>query len=146
MTPLAKGAAPSAPTMAQPAAAPASPPKGKDTVQDGATSSLTSPSPSKEKGEPAVDSGCLVVNPLNPLSAIPCSFLEGVNLSDINETTLTADFEVGRNMSFYSFHYMSSGARSALPMGVAPKSMFGCMQPSIDSNWSVCLTSSFFFP
>ena len=26
-----------------------------------------------------------------------------------------------------------SGARSALPMGVAPESMFGCMQSSIDS-------------
>ena len=27
-----------------------------------------------------------------------------------------------------------SGARPALPMGVAPEAMFGCRQPSIGSN------------
>ena len=64
------------------------------------------------------------------------SLLEGIDLSDIDRSTLASDFQVGHHGSLLLFVVLmcgiSSGARLALPIGVAPESMFGCMQSSLD--------------
>ena len=65
------------------------------------------------------------------------SLLEGIDLSDIDKSTLASDFQVGHHMSLLLFFVLmpdiSSGARLALPIGVAPESAFDCMQSSSDS-------------
>jgi hypothetical protein len=51
-----------------------------------------------------------------------------------------------KDIAFSSFQllaFISSGERSALPMGVAPKAITGCLQPFIDSN--ISFTQLFLF-
>ena len=92
--------------MTESTSTPVPPPKGKDLVQDGATASLTPSSPSKEKGEPPVDLTYRDADPCNPPTSTPIGFLEGFDLSNLDENTLTSDFQVGRHVSpqlFFGF-------------------------------------------
>ena len=76
------------------------------------------------------------------------SLLEGIDMSDIDKSTLASDFQVGRHVSLLFFitlmSNISSGARPALLIGVAPESAFDCMQSSSDSisvsfySWLMC--------
>ena len=87
--------------------------------------------PRKEKNTADGDSTRQVVN---PSTSHPSLALEDVDLSDLDETTLSADFQVGRHVSLFPYFPITlSGARSALPMGVASESMFDCSQSSLDS-------------
>ena len=79
--------------------APASSPKGKSSAQDGATASLTPPSSSKGKDDAAVESSRHVENPPTPPTSAPSGILEGVDLSGVEESTLTDEFQVGRHVS-----------------------------------------------
>jgi hypothetical protein len=45
-------------------------------------------------------------------------------------------FDLRKNIFFFLMTGFLSGARPALPMGVAPEAMMGCLQPIIDSNKS----------
>ena len=89
---IAEGEKLSVPRVTQATPAPTPPSKGKDSVQDGETASLTPSSPSKEKGDLPVDSSYQAANPKKPLTSAPAGFLEGFDLSGIEENTLTADF------------------------------------------------------
>ena len=90
--------------------------------------SLTPSSLQKDGGEPPVDSAPQVVPPPNPSTSTARGLLEEIDLTGNDKNTLTEDFQVGNHVSFFSFPLViSSGARSALPMGVAPESMFDCM-------------------
>ena len=64
------------------------------------------------------------------------SLLKGIDLYDIDRSTLTSCFQVGHHVSLLLFVVLMcgilSGARLALPIGVAPESMFGYMQSSLD--------------
>ena len=99
----------------------------------------TTPDPSP-RGEDAAD-GDPTRQVVNPSTARPSSAFEDVDLSDIDETTLTADFQVGRHVSCFPFILLtiSSGARPALPMGVDPESTFDCTQSSLDLIPVTCI-------
>ena len=128
-----KTSAPSAPAVNQPAPSPAPLSKGKD--QDGATASLTPSSLQKDGGETPVDSAPRVAPTTNPSTSTARGLLEGIDLTDLNQNTLTDDFQVCKHVSFLlSFLIISAGARLVLLIGVAPESMFDCVQSSIDSN------------
>ena len=43
---------------------------------------------------------------VNPLAARPSSTFEDVDLSDIDETTLTTDFQVGKHVSRFPFAFL----------------------------------------
>ena len=95
---------PDVPPTTQPDAAPAASPKGISTAQDGATASLTPASSSKGKDDAAVESTRQVANPSTPSTSVPpastpSEILEGIDLSGIEDTTLTNDFQVGRHVS-----------------------------------------------
>ena len=124
--PSAKAPTPSVSPLSQPAASPAPSSKGKE--HDGATASLTPSSLQKDGDEPPVDSAPRVVPPPNPLTSTARGLLEEIDLTGIDQNTLTEDFKVGYHVSFFSFpSIISLGARSALPIGLAPESMFDCM-------------------
>ena len=112
--------------LSQSAASPIPSSKGKE--QDGATASLTPSSLQKDGDEPPVDSAPRVAPPPNPSTSTARGLLEEIDLTGINQNTLTEDFQVGKHVSFFSFpSIISSGARSVLPIGVAPESMFDYM-------------------
>ena len=58
-------------------------------------------------------------------STRPEHTFDNIDLSGLDETTLTVDFKVGKHVSIFYFDFTLglSGARSALPMGIAPESM-----------------------
>ena len=68
------------------------------------------PSPSS-RGKDVAD-GDSTRQVVNPSTARPSSAFEDVDLSDIDETTLTADFQVGQHVSHFPFVFLiiSSGA------------------------------------
>ena len=68
-------------------------------VQDGANINVSPNIFSKGKDAAGVDSARQVVN---PSTSHPSAALEDVDLSDLDETTLDADFQVGRHVGFSS--------------------------------------------
>ena len=84
--------------LSQPAASPAPSSKGKE--QDGATASLTPSSLQKGGDEPPVDSSPRVVPPTNPSTSTAREILEEIDLTGIDQNTLTEDFQVGNHVSF----------------------------------------------
>ena len=107
--------------MAQPTAIPVSSSKGKNSLQDGATASLTPSSPPKESGEPPVDSNYRVVNPQNPSTSTARGCHEDIDLTGIEENTLTADFQVGRHVSLFPSLHFFVGCAISTPDGSSPR-------------------------
>ena len=89
----------SVPPMTQPAATPVSSSKEKN--QDGATASLTPSSPQKDGGEPPVDSNYRFVPPSNPSTSTARGIIEDIDLTGIDQNTLTEDFQVGDHVSLF---------------------------------------------
>ena len=72
---------------------------------------------------------------MNPSTSTARGLLDEIDLTGLDQNTLTDDFQVCKHVSFSLLSpIISAGARPALPIGVAPESMFDCLQSSIDSN------------
>ena len=89
---------PSVSPMSQPAASPVPSSKGKE--QDGATASLTPSSLQKDGGEPPVDSARQVVPTVNPSTSTARGLLEEIDLTGIDQNTITENFQVCKHVSF----------------------------------------------
>ena len=82
---------------------PATSPVQEDLVPErGNTDAAPGPS---LKGKEVVD-GDSTRQVVNPSNARPSSAFEGVDLSDINEMTLNADFQVGQHVSLFPFVFL----------------------------------------
>ena len=78
------------PSVSPPAPSSAPLSKGKD--QDGATASLTPSSLAKDGGEEPVDSNPRVVPTADPSTSTARGLLEDIDLTGLNQNTLTDDF------------------------------------------------------